>query len=195
VIPVLDVDKGVQNCGSEESLISVARVFADTALAKADEIGQYYVSEDIENYTVKVHALKSSSRQIGAMELGNMAEALEKAGKADDIDTILADNDKAMSAFRALLDKMAAFYPDVEEDEGDKPPIDNEALKAFMDELEEYCDNLDLDGMEEISAKLKGYSFTDELSALIDSLNKAVSDIDTDECISIIDQIRVLADE
>jgi hypothetical protein len=90
---------------------------------------------------------------------------------------------------------MAAFYPDVEEDEGDKPPIDNEALKAFMDELEEYCDNLDLDGMEEISAKLKGYSFTDELSALIDSLNKAVSDIDTDECMSIIDQIRVLADE
>ena len=191
----LDVDTAVHGLGSASLFNKIAEEYYRSGEERLNSIMNAFDNKDWTDYTIKVHALKSSSRQIGAMELGNMAEALEKAGKADDIDTILADNDKAMSAFRALLDKMAAFYPDVEEDEGDKPPIDNEALKAFMDELEEYCDNLDLDGMEEISAKLKGYSFTDELSALIDSLNKAVSDIDTDECMSIIDQIRVLADE
>ena len=88
VIPVLDVDKGILNCGSEESLISVVRVFCDTASSKADEIAEYYVSEDYENYTVKVHALKSAARIIGADRLSELSLKLEEAGKSGDIDFI-----------------------------------------------------------------------------------------------------------
>ena len=39
---------------------------------------------DISNTTVKVHALKSTSRAIGAESLGSLAEKLELAGKSGD---------------------------------------------------------------------------------------------------------------
>ena len=55
---------------------------------KYDGIRTAYDTEDWADYTIRVHALKSSSRQIGALGLGDMAEELEKAGKASDIDTI-----------------------------------------------------------------------------------------------------------
>ena len=43
-----------------------------------------FFKEDWTNYTVEVHALKSSSKQIGAIALSDKAAALEKAGNARD---------------------------------------------------------------------------------------------------------------
>ena len=55
---------------------------------KADEIRSLYDGENYKDYTIKVHALKSSARIVGLPELSQMAAKLEAAGDADDIDAI-----------------------------------------------------------------------------------------------------------
>ena len=55
-------------------------MFAESAKEKAAEIERYFEAEDWENYTIKVHALKSSARLIGAMNLSDRAKDLEACG-------------------------------------------------------------------------------------------------------------------
>ena len=68
--------------------LAVLATFRNTAEKKEKEIRKYYDESDWDNFTVKVHALKSSARIIGAMELAALAERLENAGKEKDTDLI-----------------------------------------------------------------------------------------------------------
>ena len=84
----VDTDSGVINCGSAEGYIQILTGFYDSIEDKADEIRSLYDGENYKDYTIKVHALKSSARIVGLPELSQMAAKLEAAGDADDIDTI-----------------------------------------------------------------------------------------------------------
>ena len=84
---LIDEEEAVKNCGSREVFDNALKLFAESAMDKADEIERYLREEDWENYTIKVHALKSSARLIGAMPLSEAAkhqEALGNAAKGND---------------------------------------------------------------------------------------------------------------
>ena len=103
----IDIEKGVSGMGSVESYLSVLGTFRKTAGDKADEIEKLYADGDIENYTIKVHALKSSARIIGADELSEMARRLELAGKEGDTDTISRDTNELLRVYRELRNRLA----------------------------------------------------------------------------------------
>jgi HPt (histidine-containing phosphotransfer) domain-containing protein len=58
---------------------------------KAEAMTQYFAAQDWENYRITVHALKSTSLTIGAVELSEQAKALEMACKENNI-TYVQDN-------------------------------------------------------------------------------------------------------
>ncbi|MCR5357411.1 MAG: DegV family EDD domain-containing protein, partial [Lachnospiraceae bacterium] len=102
----IDPAVALKNSGSEDALQSVMKIFCDSYDARSGEIGGFYDSEDWENYTIKVHALKSSSRLIGALKLGDAAEALEAAGKGSDIEYIRQNHAPLMDAYRTVKDAL-----------------------------------------------------------------------------------------
>ena len=65
--------------------------------------------QDYENYTIKVHALKSSARVIGASNLSDMAKDLEAAGKAGDIEKIKNDTAGLLKAYIELDDRLSEY--------------------------------------------------------------------------------------
>ncbi len=187
-IDELDVETAVRGFGSAALFEKIAKEYYLSGNDKYNGILDSFAKKDWEAYTIKVHALKSSSRQIGAMALGDKAEALEKAGKANDIDTIMKDTDALLESFRDLLSKMSPYY--AEEESADKPLIDAEEFDSLLEALAAACDDLDMDAMEEIGEKLKGYSYDDRDTESVNNLLSAIRDMDTDECIEIINQIR-----
>lgn len=186
----LDLDTAVRALGSPMLYNKIAEEYYRTGEDRLQGITEAYGKQDWTDYTIKVHALKSSSRQIGAMKLGDMAEALEKAGKAGNIDKILSDTDATVQVFQSLLDKMAAYYPDEEEDESGKPMIDRETLNGFLDELAACCEDLELDGMEDVVGRMKQYAYEEAIQDQIKALYKAIADIDMDACEEIIGQLK-----
>ena len=189
----LDTASAVKALGSASLYNKIAGEYYRSGNDRIDEITRAYDNEDWEDYTIKVHALKSSSRQIGAATLGDMAEKLEMAGKAGDIDTIRSDTGETINVYKSLLEKLGGFFGnegDADDSNTDKPLIENSVLTDLMDELSEACDNLDLDGMEEISNKLKEYEFDNLIKEYIESLHKAIADIDADECMELIEKIK-----
>ena len=90
----IDGDAALLNSGTEEILRTVLKIFLDTIPEKAEELKALYDAENWKDYTIKVHALKSSARLVGANSLADEAMDLEKAGKAGDIDTIRGGHDE-----------------------------------------------------------------------------------------------------
>ena len=77
---MVDADLALQNCGSAKVLKNVIENFVETAEEKADAIDEYMEEHDFKNYTIMVHALKSSARLVGAMRLSDEAAYLEECG-------------------------------------------------------------------------------------------------------------------
>jgi signal transduction histidine kinase/DNA-binding response OmpR family regulator len=115
----LDVDAGVKYCGDGEDYVLTLRTYHDSAEKKAEEIEKYWAEKDIKNTTVKVHALKSSSRAIGALELGDFAARLEEAGKSSDSETLEKELGDLISRYRQLARDLEPLSDTKESDKED----------------------------------------------------------------------------
>jgi len=71
-----------------------------------EAIGRDYEQEDWEDYRILVHALKSTSLSIGAVELSNQAKELEMAAKEGRIRDIQMNHGAMMERFGSLLEQI-----------------------------------------------------------------------------------------
>ena len=157
-------------------MISVARVFADTALAKADEIGQYYVSEDIENYTVKVHALKSAARIIGAERLSDLSMKLEEAGKEGNIDFIKENTSSLLDQYRDLYERLSGAL-----DEKEKGPLaSKEMVEEAKERLLSACDTMDFGEAESVLKELSDLTLDEKEREFFDRIKEHLLMLDWD---------------
>ena len=101
-IKEIDTNAGLNYCGDAEDYIMALEMYLSSAEQKAEEIEKYWTAGDIKNTTVKVHALKSASRAIGALELSEFAARLEQAGNNGDTDTLDKELVELISGYRQL---------------------------------------------------------------------------------------------
>ena len=84
--PAYDRDKLVELFGDDpRTLAEVEREFLDTAREAAREIGG---TKDFTVIARAAHRLKGASGMIGALALHEIAEAVERAAKAEDLQTV-----------------------------------------------------------------------------------------------------------
>jgi CheY-like chemotaxis protein/HPt (histidine-containing phosphotransfer) domain-containing protein len=106
----LDCDKALELLGSEQVFKNIVSDYykrgkeAQKAIENAKNLGI------LDEYARLAHTLKSSSRQIGAYELGDLAEKLEQAGKASDTATIGEYHTKTMKMFEELLQNLSKYF-------------------------------------------------------------------------------------
>lgn len=183
----LDTKAALKLLGSEDLYWSVLKDYYNCIEKKAELIKQYEASEDWKNYTIEVHALKSASRQIGALELGSKAEKLEMAGKTADSALIHSETDSLLARYKSYIEVLKEFFPEEEtEAEETKEPATKEQMNKFFEEMKTAIDDLDSDKMEEVINEMKQYSYNDWQKPLFDELATAVEDIDSEKCEEII---------
>ena len=175
-IPGIDADVAIKNSGSEEAFLSVVKIYYDTYSAKSTEIQGYYDAQDWENYTIKVHALKSSSRLIGATDLGNAAESLETAGKSADIDYITAHHDNMMKAYREIHDALASELGAAQ----DLPDIPADMLADAYAGLGEFAEAKDYELARMVMDSLKEYRLPDADADRFKRISDKLSQMDWD---------------
>ena len=149
----IDEAAGKKNCGSEEGYQSVLSVFHQTAAVKADEIEKFFREGNIGEYTIRVHALKSSARIIGANALSALARDLEDAGKREDVAYIKDNTEKLLEMYRAL-DAHLSWLDEADES---LPMISEEAMKEAYQTILEIAGSMDYGLMEGILKSLKDF--------------------------------------
>ncbi|MBR5419859.1 MAG: response regulator [Lachnospiraceae bacterium] len=177
----IDVQAGLKNCGSIEGYISVLSVFHGTARSKAEEIEKLFGEGDIENYTIKVHALKSSARIIGASALSELAKSLEDAGKRKDSAYIRENTERLLEQYRSLDDRLSGL----DETKEERPSIDAAALKEAYQTVIEIAGSMDYGLMESLLKDLRGYALPDKDRKKLTELEEKLNGLDWDGMIKI----------
>ena len=90
-LPGIDVARGMSYCGTGKAYRKTLFLFREQIPGRLRRIRQAWEEARWEDYVIEVHSLKSAARWIGAMDLGDQAEALEMAGREKDLAKI-ADN-------------------------------------------------------------------------------------------------------
>ena len=184
----LDTDAAIRLLGSEKLFWSVLKEYYRVIKTKAESIRKHYNESDWDAYTIEVHALKSSSKQIGAGDLSNMALELEKAGKDRNINYIREHNEKCLEKYLSYEPIFAPYFEEKEKDNASKEPIAKDELLEFFTKMKEALDDLDMDAMEDLCNDLSSYIYPDDQANCLKRMENAVADIDVDICLDIIDE-------
>lgn len=183
-VDAIVLEDGIRNSGGiavyEHSLVD----FYDTIDMNADTIEKALNDNDIRLYTVKVHALKSSARIVGAMELSSLAEQLEEAGKKEDLTFINSNTPKLLSdyrRFKEILSRVKAGEEASDSDAAAKSPIDADELSSAYEALAELVSQMDYDGAEMVINEVMSYKLPDADAAKYKDLQKYLKLFDWDK--------------
>lgn len=176
----LDLHYAIRLLGNEKLLRDILMNFHKVIPTKTARIEECLQTQDWPAYTIEVHALKSAARQIGALQLSDMAAQLEKAGHQLDIATIQSGTKRLLAKYQSYQDILDAYLPK-EEEKNELPTIDKEQMQELLERLQLACDNLDLDDMEKLAEKLQQYQYEKRFQPLSVALITALDNIDVDE--------------
>lgn len=157
-IPGIDAATALKSSGSEETLEFVFKVFYEAIDERKDEIESYYAAEDWSNYTIKVHALKSSAKLIGAMDFAEEAYLLEMAGKENNIDFIRDHHEETMREYAEFKELLGAHFASDQQGEEEKPEADASIMESFYDMIGDAARSLNYDMLESAFNELSEYT-------------------------------------
>ncbi|SDB30762.1 MULTISPECIES: response regulator [unclassified Butyrivibrio] len=177
-IPEIDYKKGISLCGSEEGYFTAVGIFYNSIDVKSEEIENYYKNEDYKNYTIKVHALKSSANIVGALALWSDAKDLEEAGNNNNIEKIKNDTEKLLSDYRSFKDKLAFLSTDTDEE---KPPVDESALNDAYAALAEFIDAMDFDLADMVIKSMKDFKLPDKDEKIFAEMEKLLTGLNWED--------------
>ncbi len=186
--------RGLQYCGgNEEDYKDILQVYLNTGLQKIREIREKYKAEDWKDYTILVHALKSTSIGIGATELGEMAKELEIAGKEGNISYIQAHHREVMHEYEEVLLEIggeairARFEKGpvtAQEMEAPAEPVIREEISKdqfvyHIKSLTELLDTFEKDEVENKITELSAYSYEGtDLAEILKPIHDLVKQFD-----------------
>ena len=103
----VDVQQGMGFCGTAEIYRKTILMYREQIPGKLQRIEETFRDGQWEDYAIEVHSLKSASRWIGAMELGDRAEGLEHAAREGRLDQVRKDTPALLEAYQALSEVLA----------------------------------------------------------------------------------------
>ena len=99
-----NIDAAMKYCMNDEALyLDLLETFACDEVSKIDEIKEKYDNENWNDYRILVHALKSSSRTIGADELSQQALSHENAAKQENLEFIKSDVNSLLEKYGQVV--------------------------------------------------------------------------------------------
>ena len=176
----LDVERGMKYCGTEDTYLKTLKIYAESTELNANEIEAMCGAGDMDGVIIKVHALKSTSRAIGADELGAFAERLELAGKAGDMQTLTSELGSLLESYRGLGERLSPLYRETEQNDAQLPMITENELHDAYDALREVLESMDYDSVTFVTDYLGRYSIPEEERERCEKIRRAADEFEWD---------------
>ncbi len=182
VIEGIDTEQGIRYSGSKELFISLLGDFYRLIDLKAFKIEQCVADNMIKDYTIEVHALKSTARMLGAMELSEQFKHLEELGHAGDYEKIQMETPDVLSCFRSFKERLKPY---AESDKTTQRDASTEEVIMYLEGIREAIDGFDLDAADEAMKKLEECRLPQECQTLMENLKIMVSDVAMEDIMGI----------
>lgn len=179
----IDFESGLENVGGNmAAFASVVNAYYKEGMSKINVINDYLSNNDINNYVIDVHALKSSSAAIGAKGLSALFKELEFAGRGNNIEFINAHTSNVINMFSRVLEKVHDYLVSnnvFEEDDSDMPAGDEvEFDKSLAENIVSALEKFNIKESEEKIAELSTVNYGSNNNSFIKDIKKCIDTFD-----------------
>ena len=191
-LPSFDIALGLRNCGGEISdYLEILKINYEYGNKSLDELETLLTKKDYENYTIKIHSMKSTTKNMGAMSVSDMARKQEEAGRAGEYDHLGLDFASFRAKYESLLreiEEVLRHYHLIEEQANspDSMELDRKVLDDILTNIQMHVDAFDFDAVFEILKNRKQYRLPQEYEELFDKLEAAMEELDVDTVRSLV---------
>ena len=182
-VPGVDIEVAIERCGSADAARDVMKDFRMAITERAELIEKYEREGDIKNYTIYVHGLKSSARAIGAVDLGDQAEYLEKCGNDNWVEEIHDLTPELLALYRSYLGKLEILT--LEDDEG-KEEIPPDDLENAYASIKEFVSASLFDSADDIMKMLEDYKIPAQYKDKHEEVKRLMAAVDRDGLLNIL---------
>lgn len=187
----IDVEKGISLCGGMEDIyLDVLQMMYDCAQEQMETVQQLFESGQYKEYIIQIHAMKGQAYNIGAGEVGDLAKALEFAGKEENYEFV-------KEKLPEFLDYYTKFIASIGKELQQRGLLQNVSTAGG----EQDGQNVVRTCLDKIAEAMKMYDFAsasdyvieakkcvdDSQRAFLDELNKKIDDIDIDAVLEMIE--------
>lgn len=153
---------GLQYCrGDKEFYRELLAKFSQDAPQKEQALDELWKKEDLTNYRIMVHALKSTAKMTGADSLSESARKAEEAAKNQDMAYIKAHHEELLTIYRETAFAMSeTLVPDSDSpgitalDNGNGTHISGEVFIQRLKALKSCFDTFEADRAEALMAEM-----------------------------------------
>ena len=117
------------------------------------------INDEIDSYRMAVHSIRGTSLGIGALELGNLAEKLEKAVIKKDFLFIKANNTSFIEKVEALIQDIITFLDSNGEEPESKKPEKAAPSPKIINTIVKACKNFDINSLKKAIGSLDEYKY------------------------------------
>lgn len=184
----LDMEAALHYCGNKDIFMRSLTEFYKTLNMKKTKLEKCLADGLFHDFTIEIHALKSSARTIGALELSKMAEELEDIGheiqEYTGTDSAELEGKKRMIEEKApaVIARYQAYKeqlkPYVGLEQSNLPHLDKNKIMDALLRLEHAVNQFNLDVMDEVIRKLKEHHIPKEMEEEMELLEAYVADVD-----------------
>ncbi|MDD6037505.1 MAG: response regulator [bacterium] len=110
IIDIAFEDALQYSSGTVDSVLDNMKGYLHESGENLERIEKEYVQNNWNDYKIHVHALKSTSRVVGAVHMAFIAEQMEHAARDLDFDYIQANHSHLMDEYKEVLDELQRLY-------------------------------------------------------------------------------------
>jgi signal transduction histidine kinase/DNA-binding response OmpR family regulator len=160
VPPVIDQELRNAFVKEAEKAITVLKKIIENGCKRED---------DILNYTIKVHSMKSGLSNVNETELSDFAFKLEKAGQEHDLDIILNETPVFINMLNSIIGK---YKPDeTPVDDVEMSAEDMVFLREKMIEIKRACEMYKINDAKEALESLKKKTWPRRINNILDEVS------------------------
>lgn len=188
-IPVIDgieIKEGIKNSGSKEMFLNMLSDYYNIIDIKSSKIEQCLEDDMIKDLTIEVHALKNTSRLIGAIKMSNEFLRMEQLGNANDSEQLRRDIPAVLKMYKAFKDKLRSFstYGDK-----DKKEVPVDELLTLLDDIRHAMDEFDIEKADAAMNILNECRIPEECQSNMELLRAYVSDVAMEDVMDMCEKI------
>ena len=148
------------------------KTFRQGLFERRNELDKIYENQDIKLFTIHVHAIKSASKSVGALEFSDLAKTMEDFGHQNNWKSITQKYQELLDYTDLILEELDCCIKAV-------PAADEtkESLSCYPEDIiKSLCiavNEMDYQEVSDAIAKLDRYTYPGELQNLLDRLKTA----------------------
>lgn len=184
----IDVSLGLKNCGgSIADYLNILKINYTYGNRHLEELADMLERKDYQNYTIKIHSMKSTTLGIGAVTASNMALEHEKAGKSGDHDYIDGHFEAFRTEYESQLKKIeevlrhydliSSSASETDEEEA----FDSRILSGILLNIRNHVDSFEFAKVFDILEEMKKYQLPSEYREIFDRLAVLMDELAVDD--------------